>query len=146
MKHSFSSSKLLLAAAIVLSLLGLMLGSFYIKSSDNFPIRQLLHEPFSPVSSISSKEVAKRFTRTESVSFRALQPDGSLEIRHIDVDVATRVDDRNAGAKELVVKPRHNLRPTRQLQNKDENDDDPSEDLGFYRKVRLICATCIDEI
>lgn len=139
----------LLFAAIVVALSALLVGLFYANADHEhlFPIRQLLHDELSAYGSAvatDSTNASAPVVKSQLVSFRALQPDGSLEIKHIDVDTAVmKVDSKyrshEADTPVVVIKPRHNkqrLRSGRRLQQM--QDDDSSEDLAFYRKVSIV--------
>jgi len=142
----------LLFAAIVAALSALLVGLFCANADHEhlFPIRQLLHDELSAYSSAvatDSTNASAPFVKSQLVSFRALQPDGSLEIKHIDVDTAVRVDRTEADVPVVVIKPHHNkqrLRSGRRLQQV--QDDDSSEDLAFYRKVSTVLLLEMEEL
>ena len=127
----------LLAAAVALAFSALLVGFFYLNANQEFfPLRQLL---------LHDERTTHGAIKSELVSFRALQPDGSLEINHIDVDTAVRIDPSELQSKEadavaVVTKSRtESLRRSgRRLHDKgddDDDDDDSSEELAFSRKV-----------
>jgi len=149
----------LLFAAIVAALSALLVGLFYANADRDhlFPIRQLLHDELSAYGSAvatDSTNASAPFVKSQLVSFRALQPDGSLEIKHIDVDTAVRVDtgSNEADAPVVAIKPRHNKQRLRsgrrlqQVQDDDDDDDDSSEDLAFYRKVSTVLLLEMEEL
>jgi len=140
--NNMSSLATLLLAAVLLSLAALFVGVFYTNSiASDFPLRKLSAYK----SGYEATYNAESSVKTELVSFRVLQPDGSLEIKHIDVDTAVKIDLSDQEAK-VVVPPRHNLRPKdRQLEREKEGADDSTsdEDLAFYRKVNYVqSGTC----
>jgi len=132
----------LLLSAVLLSLAALFVGVFYTNSiASEFPLRQLSAYKYGYEATYN----AESSTKTELVSFRMLQPDGSLEIKHIDVDTAVKIDlpDQETS---IVVPPRRNLRPKdRQLEREQESNDDSTsdKDLALYRKVNDVhSGTC----
>jgi len=139
---NMSSLDTLLLAAVLLSLAALFVGVFYTNSiASDFPLRKLSAYK----SGYEATYNAESSVKTELVSFRVLQPDGSLEIKHIDVDTVVKNDLSDQEAT-TVVPPRRNLRPKdRQLEGEQVGDDDSTsvKDLAFYRKVNYVQAgTC----
>jgi hypothetical protein len=97
--------------------------------------RQLLPE-LSTSTTAPTSEIPAWAIKLELVSFRSLQPDGSLEIKHIDVETAVVNGGRDAQTVAMI-RPHHNLRLARLLTADDARDDDGDDGLAFYRNVRV---------
>lgn len=129
-------------AACMLSVTTVAVGLYLSAASqDLLTPRQLLREEPPNLRTVTKSEITidsdNPVVKLELVSFRSLQPDGSLEIKHIYVETKVHVVDRSPPTAVAAMKTRQSLRPSRRLVEVSEsNDEHDNEELAADKKVR----------